>query len=58
MQEFVDDQVLSPALVAGVLRTTPTEIASTLDIGRDASYRILHLVLLALVAGRTDAVRG
>ena len=36
MQEFVDDQVLSPELVAGVLRTTAAEIASTLGICQDA----------------------
>ena len=36
MQKLVDDQVLSPALVARVLRTTPTEIASTLGIGQGA----------------------
>ena len=38
-QEFVDDQVFSPALVADALRTTRSEIACTLGLGRDAFSR-------------------
>ena len=38
-QEFVDDQVFSPALVADALRTTESEIADTLGLGRDAFSR-------------------
>ena len=38
-QEFVDDQVFSPALVADALRTTRSEIADTLGLGRDAFSR-------------------
>ncbi len=38
-QEFVEDQVFSPTLVADVLRTTKTEIAATLGLGKDAFSR-------------------
>ena len=38
-QEFVEDQVFSPALVADALRTTKSEIAGTLGLGRDAFTR-------------------
>ncbi len=38
-QEFVEDQVFSPALVADALRTTKSEIAATLGLGRDAFGR-------------------
>ena len=37
--EFIDDQVFSPSLVAGALRTTKSEIASTLGLGKDALSR-------------------
>ena len=39
LQEFVEDQVFSPTLIAGALRTTKTEIASTLGLGQDAFSR-------------------
>ena len=39
LQEFVQDQVFSPTLIAGALRTTKTEIASTLGLGQDAFSR-------------------
>ena len=39
LQEFVQDQVFSPALVAGALRTTKSEIAGTLGLGKDAFTR-------------------
>jgi len=38
-QEFVEDQVFSPTLVAGALRTTKAEMASTLGRGKDAFIR-------------------
>ena len=38
-QEFVEDQVFSPTLVAGALRTTKSQIAATLGLGRDAFAR-------------------
>lgn len=38
-QEFVEDKVFSPALVADELRTTKSEIAATLGLGRDAFAR-------------------
>lgn len=38
-QEFIDDQVFSPALIANALRTTKSEIAGTLGLGKDAFTR-------------------
>ena len=38
-QQFVEDQVFSPVLIADALRTTKSEIASTLGLGRDAFSR-------------------
>ena len=38
-QEFVDDQLFSPMLIAAALRTTKTEIVGTLGLGRDAFSR-------------------
>ena len=38
-QEFVDDQVFSPVLIADALHTTKSEIAGTLGLGRDAFSR-------------------
>ena len=38
-QEFIEDQVFSPTLVAEALRTTESEIASTLGLGKDAFSR-------------------
>ena len=37
--EFVEDQVISPTLVAAALRTTKSEIAGTLGLGKDALTR-------------------
>ena len=34
LQEFVEDEVFSPTLIAGALWTTKSEIASTLGLGR------------------------
>jgi len=38
-QEFVEDRAFSPALIADALRTTKSEIAGTLGLGRDAFSR-------------------
>lgn len=38
-QEFIVDQVFSPTLVAEALRTTKSEIAGTLGLGKDAFTR-------------------
>ena len=38
-QQFVENQLFSPALVADALRTTKSEIASTLGLGKDAFTR-------------------
>ena len=38
-QEFVEDQVFSPVLIAEALRTTKSEIAGTLGLGKDAFSR-------------------
>ena len=38
-QEYVEDQVFSPTLVAARLRTTKSEIAGTLGLGKDAFTR-------------------
>ena len=42
-QEFVKDQVFSPALVATALRTTRGEIAHTLGLGQDAFSRVSRI---------------
>lgn len=39
LQEFVEDEAFSPTLIAGALRTTKSEIASTLGLGQDAFSR-------------------
>lgn len=38
-EEFVEDRVFSPTLVADALRTTKSEIAATLGLGKDAFTR-------------------
>ncbi len=38
-QDFVADQVFSPTLIADELRTTKSEIAGTLGLGKDAFTR-------------------
>lgn len=38
-QKFVEDEVFSPVLIADALRTTKSEIAGTLGLGRDAFSR-------------------
>ena len=42
-QEFVEDQVFSPALIAGALRTTKSEIAGTSGLGKDAFTRVSRI---------------
>jgi len=39
IQEFVEDRVFSPALVANALRTSRLEIANTLGLGKEALMR-------------------
>ena len=39
LQEFVEDQAFSPTLIAAGLRTTESEIAGTLGLGKDALTR-------------------
>lgn len=39
LQKLVEDTVFSPALVANELRTTRSEIAATLGLGKDAFTR-------------------
>ena len=39
IQKLVEDEVFSPALVADELRTTKSEIARTLGLGKDAFTR-------------------
>ena len=39
LQEFVEDEVFSPTLVAAALRTSKSEIASRLGLGADAFSR-------------------
>ena len=38
-QEFVEDDVFSPKLIAATLRTTKAEIAGTLGLGKDSFTR-------------------
>ena len=38
-KEFVEDQVFSPTLIADELRTTKSEVARTLGLGKDAFTR-------------------
>ena len=37
--EFIEDQVFSPTLIAKALRTTKSEVAGTLGLGKDAFSR-------------------
>ncbi|MDE0220274.1 MAG: hypothetical protein OXJ90_13495 [Spirochaetaceae bacterium] len=39
LQEFVEDEVFSPTLIAGALWTTKTEIVSTLGLGQGRVFR-------------------
>ena len=42
-QQFVEDQVFSPTLIAEALRTTKSEIAGTLGLGKDSFTRVSRL---------------
>ena len=68
-QDLVEDQVFSPNLIAVALRTTKTEIAGTLGLGKDAVSRRSRirarktqvrlrqmLEILNRVEGETDSV--
>lgn len=37
--EFIEDQVFSPTLIANALRTTKSEVAGTLGLGKDSFSR-------------------
>ena len=39
IHDFIEDELFSPTLVAGALRTTKREIADTLGLGKDALVR-------------------
>ncbi len=39
LEEFTEDEAFSPTLVADALRTTKSEIAATLGLGKDAFSR-------------------
>ena len=38
-QDFIEDQVFSPRLITQMLRTTKSEVAGTLGLGKDAFTR-------------------
>ena len=66
-QEFVDDHVFSPALIADALRTTKSEIAGTLGLGKDAFTRAsrirarktqVRLRQMLEILNRVEAVTG
>ena len=67
LQEFLDDQVFSPTLIADVLRTTKSEIAGTLGLGKDAFTRTsrirarktqVRLRQMLEILNRVEAVTG
>ena len=66
-QEFVENQLLSPALIADALRTTKSEIAGTLGLGRNAFSRAsrvrarktqVRLRQMLEILNRVEAVTG
>ena len=66
-QEFVDDHVFAPTLIADVLRTTKSEIAGTLGLGKDAFTRAsrirarktqVRLRQMLEILNRVEAVTG
>ena len=66
-QEFVENQLFSPALIADALRTTKSEIAGTLGLGRDAFSRAsrvrarktqVRLRQMLEILNRVEAVTG
>ncbi len=42
-REFVEDKIFSPTLIAEALRTTKSEIAGTLGLGKDAFSRATRI---------------
>ena len=66
-QDFMEDQVFSPTLVAGALRTTKSEVAGTLGLGKDAFRRTsrvrarktqVRLRQMLEILNRVEAVTG
>ena len=66
-QAFVDNEVFSPALIADALRTTKSEIAGTLGLGKDAFTRAsrvrarktqVRLRQMLEILNRVEAVTG
>ena len=66
-QEFIADGAFSPTLVADALRTTKSEIADTLGLGKDALARVsrirarktqVRLRQMLEILNRVEAVTG
>ena len=66
-QAFVDNEVFSPTLIADALRTTKSEIAGTLGLGKDAFTRAsrvrarktqVRLRQMLEILNRVEAVTG
>ena len=66
-QEFIADEAFSPALIADALRTTKSEIAGTLGLGKDAFTRTsrirarktqVRLRKMLEILNRVEAVTG
>ena len=66
-QEFIADEAFSPALIADALRTTKSEIAGTLGLGKDAFARTsrvrarktqVRLRQMLEILNRVEAVTG
>lgn len=66
-QEFIADEAFSPTLVANALRTTKSEIAGTLGLGKDAFARAsrirarktqVRLRQMLEILNRVEAVTG
>ncbi len=66
-QEFIVDEAFSPTLVADALRTTKSEIAGTLGLGKDAFARAsrirarktqVRLRQMLEILNRVEAVTG
>lgn len=56
--ELVDDQALSPTLIADALRTTKAEIAITLGLSQDALSRSSRLREMVEILRRFEAYTG
>ena len=66
-QRFIADEAFSPTLIADALRTTKSEIAGTLGLGKDAFTRAsrirarktqVRLLQLLEILNRVEAVTG